>query len=61
MVAQRRYLEYLRDEVCAALRRNRTLAQAVDEVPPPPGQSWRLAEENHARNVTASFTELEWE
>jgi quinoprotein relay system zinc metallohydrolase 2 len=61
MAAQRRYLEYLRDEVRAALRRNRTLAQAVDEVPPPPGQGWRLAEENHARNVTASFTELEWE
>jgi quinoprotein relay system zinc metallohydrolase 2 len=61
MAPQRRYLEYLRDEVRAALRRNRTLAQAVDEVPPPPGQGWRLAEENHARNVTASFTELEWE
>jgi quinoprotein relay system zinc metallohydrolase 2 len=61
MAAQRRYLEYLRDEVRAALRRNRMLAQAVDEVPPPPGPSWRLAEENHARNVTASFTELEWE
>jgi quinoprotein relay system zinc metallohydrolase 2 len=61
MAAQRRYLEYLRDEVRAALRRNRTLAQAVDEVPPPPGQSWRLAADNHARNVTATFTELEWE
>ena len=44
-----------------ALRRNRTLAQAVDEVPLPPGQHWLLAAENHPRNVTASFTELEWE
>ena len=26
-----------------------------------PGSGWRLAEGNHARNVTASFTELEWE
>ena len=53
--------QHLRDAVRAALRRNRTLAQAVDEVPLPPGQRWLLAEDNHPRNVTASFTELEWE
>jgi quinoprotein relay system zinc metallohydrolase 2 len=58
---QRRYLEYLRDAVRAELRRNRTLEQAVDEVPPPSGSTWLLADENHPRNVTASFTELEWE
>ena len=58
---QRAYLEYLRDTLRAELRRNRTLEQAVDEVPPPPGSTWLLADENHARNVTASFTELEWE
>ena len=58
---QRAYLEYLRDTVRAELRRNRTLEQAVDEVPPPSGSAWLLADENHARNVTASFTELEWE
>jgi quinoprotein relay system zinc metallohydrolase 2 len=58
---ERRYLEHLRDEVRAVLKRNRTLAQAVDEVPLPPGQRWLLAAENHPRNVTASFTELEWE
>ena len=45
----------------AELKRNRTLDQAVDEVKLPPGQQWYLAAENHARNVTASFTELEWE
>ena len=44
------------------LARNRTLEQAVDEMPPSRrAQHWLLAEENHARNVTASFTELEWE
>jgi quinoprotein relay system zinc metallohydrolase 2 len=61
LAPERRYLEFLRDQVRAELRRNRTLAQAVDEVPLPPGQHWQLAAENHARNVTASFTELEWE
>jgi glyoxylase-like metal-dependent hydrolase (beta-lactamase superfamily II) len=59
--AQRAYLESLRDAVRAELKRNRTLDQAVAEVPLPPGQAWYLAEENHPRNVTASYTELEWE
>jgi quinoprotein relay system zinc metallohydrolase 2 len=58
---QRAYLEYLRDTLRAELARNRTLEQAVDEVPPPPGSAWLLAEDNHGRNVTAAFTELEWE
>lgn len=58
---ERQYLEALRDGVRGALRRNRTLEQAVAEVPLPPGQPWLLADENHPRNVTASFTELEWE
>lgn len=58
---QRAYLVALRDAVRDALRRNRTLEQAVAEVTLPPGQDWLLAEENHPRNVTASFTELEWE
>jgi quinoprotein relay system zinc metallohydrolase 2 len=61
MTPQRVYLEHLRDAVRAELKGNRTLEQAVAEVTLPPGQSWRLAEANHARNVTASFTELEWE
>lgn len=55
------YLAYLRDRVRAELAGNRTLEQAVIDVPPPPGAEWLLAADNHARNVTASFTELEWE
>ncbi len=61
LAPQRAYLEGLRDAVRGALARNRTLDQAVEEITPPAGQTWRLAEGNHARNVTASFTELEWE
>jgi quinoprotein relay system zinc metallohydrolase 2 len=54
-------LVYLRDQVRTALAGNRTLEQAVMAIPPPPGAEWLLAADNHARNVTASFTELEWE
>lgn len=61
LAPERRYLEHLRDAVRAELRQNRTLAQAVEEVPMPPGQHWQLADANHPRNVTASYTELEWE
>lgn len=61
LAPQRAYLESLRDGVRAALEGNRTLEQAVAEVTVPPGQSWLLAGANHPRNVTASYTELEWE
>lgn len=61
VVPERLYLESLRDGVRAELKRNRTLDQAVEDLPLPPGQPWLLADENHGRNVTASYTELEWE
>jgi quinoprotein relay system zinc metallohydrolase 2 len=61
LTPQRRYLEALRDGVRDVLKRNLTLEEAVAQVPLPPDQDWLLAAENHPRNVTASFTELEWE
>ena len=39
-VAQRHYLDYLLQAVRAELQRNRTLEQAVDEVPLPAGADW---------------------
>ena len=60
-VTQRHYLDYLLQAVRAELQRNRALEQAVDKVPLPAGADWLLAGDNHAHNVTASFTELEWE
>lgn len=59
--AERGYLLGLRASVREALARNRTLEQAVAEVAVPPGADWALVPENHPRNVTAAFTELEWE
>jgi quinoprotein relay system zinc metallohydrolase 2 len=61
VAAERAYLVALRDGVRSALQRNLTLEQAVGQVLLPPGQTWYLADDNHPRNVTASYTELEWE
>lgn len=58
---ERNYLIGLRDAVRAELAGNHTLEEAVRDVPVPGGQRWLLAGQNHPRNVTASFTELEWE
>lgn len=58
--AQQHYLEQLQTDVRAALRAGLTLRQAVERIPPDrPG--WRLLDAFHARNVTAAYTELEWE
>ncbi len=56
---QRRYLTDLRDATRLSLKKGRSLAQATAEIAPPAG--WLLAEDNHPRNVTAAYTELEWE
>lgn len=61
LLPQRQYLEALRDGVRAALKGNQTMDEAVAGVSLPPGQSWLLSEDNHPRNVTASYKELEWE
>ena len=57
--AQTRYLTHLRDAVRAALRQHMPLQQAVDALPAPSG--WTLTEAFHRRNVTAAYSELEWE
>jgi quinoprotein relay system zinc metallohydrolase 2 len=59
--AERAYLEGLRTSVRAAIAGNLSLARASESLPVPAGQRWRLAGENHPRNVIAAFTELEWE
>jgi hypothetical protein len=37
------------------------LGRAVAAVPLPTDERWQLTAGNHARNVIASYTELEWE
>lgn len=57
---QRRYLSTLRDAVRESLAHRQSLTQAVQTIAPP-DDDWLLAEDNHPRNVTAAYTELEWE
>ena len=56
-----RYLTRLRDEVRALIAAGGTLEQAVASVARDERPRWRLFDVYHPRNVTAAFTELEWE
>ena len=58
---QRRYLQVLVSECRQALRDGVTLAAAVDVIGSVEKDRWRLFEDYHRRNVTAVYTELEWE
>ncbi|MGH8751712.1 MAG: quinoprotein relay system zinc metallohydrolase 2 [Burkholderiales bacterium] len=55
------YLKLLLSEVRLALRQKRTLQQAVDSVGLTARGEWLLFDAFHKRNVTAAYSELEWE
>jgi hypothetical protein len=61
MVPQRQYLQRLQNDVRSALKANRSLQQATDEIGATAPAQWKLFDESHRHNVTAAFTELEWE
>jgi quinoprotein relay system zinc metallohydrolase 2 len=61
MAAQERYLRMLQVEVRAAVRAGHSIQQAVAEVGASERGQWQLFESSHSRNVTAVFTEVEWE
>lgn len=55
------YLERLLTDVRRAIRDGETLSQAVDRVRFDGHRPWLLFDDYHRRNVTAAYTELEWE
>lgn len=61
LAAQRRYLDKVATGVREVIRNNGSISQAVSQVAADEHDHWLLFEENHGRNVTASFVELEWE
>ncbi len=59
---QQQYLDQLVSSVRAALKAGSSLAQTVDTLGnQPPQKAWLLFDDYHRRNVTAVYTELEWE
>lgn len=61
LAAQEAYLRLIVDEVRTALKKRRTIEQAVDEVGLSEESKWREFDNFHRRNVTTSYVELEWE
>jgi quinoprotein relay system zinc metallohydrolase 2 len=59
--AQERYFTVILDETRAAIRNRKTIQQATDEVGLSEAGNWAAFERFHRRNVTAAYTELEWE
>jgi quinoprotein relay system zinc metallohydrolase 2 len=59
--AERGYLVWLRASVRRIIEEGVPLGRAVAAVPLPTDERWQLTAGNHARNVIASYTELEWE
>jgi quinoprotein relay system zinc metallohydrolase 2 len=59
--AQRNYLQRLLDETRQALRDRKTIQEAVETVGYADAGNWVNFDAFHRRNVTAVYTELEWE
>jgi quinoprotein relay system zinc metallohydrolase 2 len=58
---EERYLETLARDVRAMIKDGETIEQAVLSAGQSERGNWKLFDDHHARNVTAAFTELEWE
>ena len=56
-----RYLKVIAADVREAIKTGRTLSEATETAGLSEKESWLLFSENHKRNVTAAFAELEWE
>lgn len=58
---QNHYFTQIHDQVLKIINDMGTITQATEEVTPNTEEHWVLYEDYHKRNVTASYTELEWE
>jgi hypothetical protein len=58
---QEHYLQSLLHDVRQAIRDRKTLAETVPSAARGERSAWLLFDDYHARNVTAAYTELEWE
>jgi hypothetical protein len=58
---ERRYLDKVAEDVRALIKQGRTLPEALKSAGLSEKDAWLLFKDYHARNVTATFAELEWE
>lgn len=58
---ERDYLALIVRETRAAIKRRKTIEEAVDEVGLSEREKWVNFDDYHRRNVTTAYTELEWE
>ncbi len=56
-----RYLKVVAADVRADIKAGKTISEATETAGLSEAKSWLLFDENHKRNVTAAFAELEWE
>jgi glyoxylase-like metal-dependent hydrolase (beta-lactamase superfamily II) len=61
LALQKQYFTHVREQVREIIFDMGTITQATTEVGLGENKDWLLHEEYHKRNVTSSFTELEWE
>jgi len=61
ITAEERYLKQLLFDVRATLATKMPLAQAIETVGYDGSDRWLLVDQFHKRNVTAAYTELEWD
>ncbi len=61
LAKQQHYFETVRDEVRTLIADFATIQQATEQVGQSEQDNWELFPQYHRRNVTAAFTELEWE
>jgi quinoprotein relay system zinc metallohydrolase 2 len=59
--AERQYFALIRQQIRDIIFDMGTINQATDTVGQSEKENWLLFEDYHKRNVTAAFTELEWE
>ncbi len=55
------YLETVANDVRAAIKAGKTIDEATKTAGQSEHDQWLLFDDNHVRNITAAFAELEWE
>ena len=61
LMGEENYLKLMASEIRSAIKANKTIEQAMNEVGQKSRPDWKLFDAFHKRNVATAFAELEWE